>query len=440
MRYAVLDIEATGGKKGEEKIIDIAIYQFNGEEVTDQFGSMINPQRGIDRYVQKLTGITNKMVKGAPKFHEMAKRIVEITQDCVIVGHGVDFDYRMLRQEFSELGFPYERETLDTLSLSKELIPEAESHSLGKLCKSLGIPMNNRHRAQGDTLATLELFKLLLKKDKKKNIIESHAHPEPTSQEQVRKLMQLEQDLPQKTGVYYYHNKRGKVFYIRAARNIASEINNDFTSDKKVKQRIQSQVESITKEITGSFLVALLKQIEERQNSQKILPLFPADLYFNTGLYIEEKETALPEIFLLKRHLTQKRPLLLFPSKAKAREKKESLEKEFGISEEDTVKERKRKINRVKKSLQYPSQNMLLVDRGRSPEEKCFILIKENKLRGYGFFKYHNQVENKEIRDALMLPLKNTKLSKSLIITFLKRNKAIKRIDFDKDTDIKIKP
>ena len=147
MNYAVLDIEATGGKAGTEKIIDIYIYRFDGLEVLDQFGSMVNPQRSIDRYVQKLTGITEKMVRGAPKFYELAKRVIEITEDCILVGHGVDFDYRMLSQEFSELGYDFERKTLDTLDLSKKLIPEAESHSLGKLTKSLGIPVNFRHTA-----------------------------------------------------------------------------------------------------------------------------------------------------------------------------------------------------------------------------------------------------------------------------------------------------
>ena len=85
--YAILDIETTGGKYNEEGITDIAIYQFNGHEITDQFISLINPERPIQEFVTKLTGINNKMLRNAPKFYEVAKRIVEITTDCIIVGH-----------------------------------------------------------------------------------------------------------------------------------------------------------------------------------------------------------------------------------------------------------------------------------------------------------------------------------------------------------------
>ena len=108
--YAILDIEATGGKLGEESIIEIAIYKFDGLEIVDQFISLVNPEKKIDQFVQKLTHITDKMVLTAPKFHEIAKRIVEITDDCILVGHNVMFDYRMLVQEFERLGYSYKKD------------------------------------------------------------------------------------------------------------------------------------------------------------------------------------------------------------------------------------------------------------------------------------------------------------------------------------------
>ncbi len=102
--YAILDIETTGGKYDEEGITEIAIYQFDGHTITDQFISLINPERPIQDYVTKLTGINNKMLRNAPKFYEIAKRIVEITEGCIIVGHNATFDYRILQTEFRRLG------------------------------------------------------------------------------------------------------------------------------------------------------------------------------------------------------------------------------------------------------------------------------------------------------------------------------------------------
>ncbi|MEM6542851.1 MAG: 3'-5' exonuclease, partial [Bacteroidota bacterium] len=152
--YAILDIESTGGKYNEEGIMEIAIYRFDGHDVVDKFISLVNPEREIQPFVTKLTGINNTMLRSAPKFHEVAKRIIEISKDAVLVAHNAQFDYRILRTEFRRLGYDYQRKTLCTVDLSKKLLPNAESHSLGKLVRSLGIPVSDRHRANGDAMAT----------------------------------------------------------------------------------------------------------------------------------------------------------------------------------------------------------------------------------------------------------------------------------------------
>ena len=169
--YAIIDIETTGGKYNEEGITEIAIYKYDGHKVTDQFISLINPEREIQPFVVNLTGINNNMLRNAPKFFEVAKRIIEITNDCIIVAHNAQFDYRILRTEFKRLGFDYSKETLCTVELAKNLIPGKDSYSLGKLTRSLGIPVSDRHRAAGDAQATVTLFKMLLAKDLNKEII-----------------------------------------------------------------------------------------------------------------------------------------------------------------------------------------------------------------------------------------------------------------------------
>jgi len=201
--YAILDIESTGGKYNEEGITEIAIYKFDGHEVVDQFISLINPERPIDEYVVKLTGINNNMLRTAPKFYEVAKRIIEITKECIVVAHNAQFDYRILSTEFGRLGYDYKRQTLCTVELSQKLMPEQPSHSLGKLVRSLGIPIADRHRANGDALATVELFKLLLTKDLDKEIISKNIRSLDVKFN--AKLHKLMDGLPAKTGVYYLY-------------------------------------------------------------------------------------------------------------------------------------------------------------------------------------------------------------------------------------------
>jgi len=110
------------------------------------------------------------MLKGEPIFKDISHEINEFTEDCIFVAHNVDFDFRVLKKEFSRIGIKFKRKLMCTIEISKIVFPEKESYSLGKLVSSLGIEINNRHRADGDAEATLHLFKMLKSKIKEKEL------------------------------------------------------------------------------------------------------------------------------------------------------------------------------------------------------------------------------------------------------------------------------
>ena len=199
--YSILDVETTGGKFNEEGITEIAIYRFDGEKIVDQFVSLINPEIPIQPFVQQLTGINDKMLINAPKFFQIAKRILEITENSILVAHNSSFNYRMLKIEFERLGYQFNISQLCTVKLSKKLIPDLKSYKLGNLVKNLGIPISNRHRASGDALATVELFKLLLLKDNEKIIVNSLITETKSSSK--NKWQKLINKLPNDVGIYY---------------------------------------------------------------------------------------------------------------------------------------------------------------------------------------------------------------------------------------------
>ena len=256
--YAILDIETTGGKFNEEGITEIAIYKFDGHTVIDQFISLVNPEREIQEFVVKLTGINSKMLRNAPKFYEVAKRIIEVTKDCILIAHNAAFDYRILKTEFDRLGFDYQKNTLCTVELSKKLIENQDSYSLGKLTKSLGIPMSDRHRASGDALATIQLFKLLLEKDVKKDIIQNSIKYFD-KRIQKERLKNLIEEVPRVLGVFYIHNENGKVIYIGKGKNIKSEINKLFLKTTKRAIKVQQRAFSVSYDNTGNELFTRLK-------------------------------------------------------------------------------------------------------------------------------------------------------------------------------------
>lgn len=169
--YAIIDIETSGGNHKNGKITEIAIYKHDGEKIVDEFVSLVNPETKIDWYVRKLTGITDDMVKDAPKFYEVARQVVDITKGCVFIAHNVDFDYGFIKEEFKKLNYHYKRKKLCTVQLSRKLLPGKQSYSLGKLCKEIGIELEDRHRAAGDALATVKLFEMLLEADKQQKFI-----------------------------------------------------------------------------------------------------------------------------------------------------------------------------------------------------------------------------------------------------------------------------
>lgn len=162
--YAVVDIETSGGRAQIDKITEIAIYIHDGRRVIDEFTTLINPEVSIPPFITNLTGINNQMVANAPKFYEVAKQIVLITEGKLFVAHNAQFDYGFIQAEFKRLGYDYQRQTLCTVKMSRKIIPGLKSYSLGNLCQSVGIPINNRHRAAGDALATTKLLDLLLEK------------------------------------------------------------------------------------------------------------------------------------------------------------------------------------------------------------------------------------------------------------------------------------
>lgn len=163
--YSIIDIETTGGSPQTEKITEISLLNHDGLRITDEFTTLVNPEKKIPTFITDITGITDEMVAGAPRFYEIARKIVEMTENRIFVAHNVAFDYGFIREEFRQLGYTYSRDKLCTVKLSRKIIPGHRSYSLGKLCSELNIRIENRHRARGDAMATVRLFEMLLEID-----------------------------------------------------------------------------------------------------------------------------------------------------------------------------------------------------------------------------------------------------------------------------------
>ncbi|MBC7748314.1 MAG: GIY-YIG nuclease family protein [Methylotenera sp.] len=452
--YAILDIETTGGQFNEEGITEIAIYKFDGHEVVDQFISLVNPEIPIQPFVVKLTGINNAMLRSAPKFFEVAKRIIEMTADCVIVAHNASFDYRILRTEFRRLGYDFESQTLCTVELSKKLLPEQPSHSLGKLVRALGIPMADRHRASGDALATVKLFKILLEKDLEKEIVKDFIKLE-IQKGIAPKLLDIVSKLPAKTGVYYIHNEKGNLIYIGKSRNIKKRINQHFTGTSTKCKKIQAEVFTVTYDETGSELVALLKESEEIKINKPIYNRAQRKSIFQLALYAEKDEKGYINLKLRKadgrkKEITSftsiqegKNALFRITSHYNLCQKLTGLYStktncfQYSIKECDgaclgaiSPEQYNARVQEFIEKNSFENQNMVLIDKGRSISEKSAVLIENGIYKGYAFYDLNYQIHNIEILRNIIIPMQNNRDTKSIIQGHIRKNKTLKTIRF----------
>lgn len=457
MEYAILDIETTGGKYNEEGITEIAIYRFDGDKVTDQFASLVNPERPIQPFVVNLTGINNTMLRSAPKFYEVAKRIIEITEGAVIVAHNAQFDNRILTTEFDRLGYNFDQETLCTVELAQQLLPDMPSYSLGKLVRSLGIPITDRHRAQGDALATVELFKLLLLKDVKKEIVQQFVKKDPKRQVET-KLLNLIKGAPTDTGVYYMHREDGKIIYIGKSKNIQKRLTQHFTNDNRKSKKLQNEVVSVTYEKTGSELIALLKESEDiktlkpiynralrkRRYLAQLISFVDEDGYIN--LKIERADgrkkaiTTFANFNSAKANLENILGTYALCHRLGGLQDAKKACFNYGIKEclgacigAESPASYNKKVKAFLNDLSYENQHMLVIDKGRNTEERSVILIEDGIYKGFGFYTLNHQITNPEILKSIIRPMENNRDAQHILQSYLRKRKVIKTIHLERN-------
>lgn len=447
--YAIIDIETTGLSPAGEKITEIAIILHDGKKVVSEFESLVNPEKKIPYRITQITGITNQMVVDAPKFYEVAKQVVELTEGKVIVGHNVNFDYGFLRHEFKSLGYDFKRKTMDTVRLSRKLIPGRKSYSLGKLCKDVGIENHARHRASGDALATTRLLEMLLE-------IDDHPENIKTNGVQSSRSKSLVENLPKKPGVYYFYNNDGELIYVGKSINIhdrvLSHLNNNL---HKRALEMKDAIAAVDFTLTGNELVALLLESSEIKKYQPFYNRQQRRTFFNYGLYSFTDDDGYINL-KITRIVDKLTPLYTYSSVQEGRNHLFNLVENFRLCQklcglyetngacfhhqihqcngaclkEESAPDYNLRVNEALENYHFDQQNLFIVEQGREEGEKSVVKIENGKYIGFGFIDeqlvdgnltwlhecIQHQPDNKEVRQ--------------IINSFLKKNNSAQRILF----------
>ena len=445
--YSVVDIETTGNGYRGQKITEISIFIFDGEKIVDEFTSLVNPEQKIPHFITNLTGITDAMVRTAPKFYEIAKKIAEITKDTIFVAHNVNFDYNIIRDEFKSLGFDFKRKKLCTVRLSRKIIPGLSSYSLGNICSAEGIEIAARHRAKGDAEATVELFRRLIIRDHKFTI---NSFLNAKSREATLPPLldkQVVDTLHEKHGVYYFKNEKKEVIYVGKANNIKQRVISHFYDKKKKERTMCLETADISYTETGSELIALLHE------SSEIKHLYPK---FNraqrkageaVGLFSYEDQKGILHLAFNRLKLTPN-PIMKFYSMAACRSTLEKICSTFELcpkychlqtnvnacfhyqlqqcrgvcTEKEAIVSYNKRVHEAIKSLGLQTENLVIKENGKTDKEIGFVLILNGIYQGFGYI--HKNLELSSPEDYLphVKPQKDNRDIQRILNAYLSKN------------------
>ena len=448
MRYVIIDIETTGGNPKNSKITEIAIYKMEDDQLIDEFISLVNPEMPIPAFIVKLTGINDRMVENAPTFPEIAKKIIEFTEDCVFVAHNVGFDYSMVRAEFKSLGYTYTRPTLCTVKLGRLIIPGHASYSLGNITRDLGIRIDGRHRAGGDALATVHLFKHLYSINQQ--LIENQITYTKGSKE-LHPALDHDSiaELPNKVGVYILYNEFNQIIYIGKSKHIRKRVTQHLGNTKTKKgSKMRTEIARIEIELTGSEVVALLR---ESQLIKQHKPIYNRTLrknLFPFGLFSIENEGEYLHLQIANLSRTPDFPHTVFTTQKEAESFLFEKVKEFNLCQKlshlyqstdacfsyqlkecngacvgvESIETYNQRVTQFLATLHFSEDNFYVIEQGRTKNEKALICIQNNTFKGMNFVPYY--VLQKPVHEWIEFITieKEDKNAKQIIQSYLRQN------------------
>ncbi len=415
--YAIIDVETTGGAAKYERITEIAIVLHDGERIVEKFATLLNPERSIPWQITQITGITDEMVANAPRFFEVAKQIVQLTEGKIFVAHNVNFDYSFVREEFLRLGFDFQRRQLCTVRLARKVFPGLPSYSLSNLKRHFQIRAERSHRALDDTLATTVLFeRILAQQDGKQNIrtlvnlgVKETKLPPNISIERLHAV-------PEACGIYYFHDSQGHVIYVGKSLNIRKRLFEHFADQTSKGEKLRTGVADISWEVTGSELVALLFESAEIKRLQPAVNRAQRTRQFAGAIYSYTDLQGYKCLVFGKNTAKNTKNLTLiaeYPKSDNARNQLQSLvyqyelchrlthldsseqacfhyqiKKCFGAcvgeeSPEDYNVRAEMAIAQVSKRL---TGSFFFIDKGRTEDEVSVVGVQEGRYLGFGFF------------------------------------------------------
>ncbi len=456
MQFAIVDVETTGGSPKAEKITEIALLVYNGRELTGKMVTLINPEKNIPYHITSFTGITNEMVADAPRFFEVAKQIVELTKDKILVGHNVNFDFSFLYHEFKGLGYDFSAPRLCTVKLARKLLPGLRSYSLANICSHLGIENRRHHRAEGDATATLKLLEhLLFINGGNQELIDdmiglSVKGLNPAFNPEVLSR------IPEEPGVYYFYNDRADLLYIGKSVNLRNRILSHLRNDTSRRSMdMKAALCTITWEKTGSELVALLLESDEIKKHKPLYNRLQRRALNHYGLYSHLGSDGYMRLSAVKNSARDDVPYVSFNSKPDCRKYLEALVQNYALCQKmsglydtdggcfhyqiglckgacigrESAADYNQRVTEAVASPLLQTRSFYLFETGRTDGETAVIKVQNGKYQGFGYID-QQLADNHELLDDAIKKFQDNQDVQNILNSYLNTCRQIRRKDF----------
>ncbi|AEE53940.1 exonuclease domain-containing protein [Haliscomenobacter hydrossis] len=460
-KYAIIDVETTGGKASRDRIIEIAVVIHDGNQILESWESLINPETLIPWNITILTGINDQMVANAPKFYEVARKIVELTEGAIFVAHNARFDYSFIGEEFKRLGYTYTRKQLCTLRLARQTLPGLYAYGLDALSRHFNIHNQARHRAMGDVQATIKVLEYILQHEdnrEKAELLINLGIKEAMLPNNLS--LELIHSLPEACGVYYFHNDQNEVIYVGKSINIQKRIAEHFADKTEKARKLQEQVHDISFEVTGSELLALIHESFEIKRLLPGINRAQRTRSFPYMLHAYRNEQGYLCFGIVETVAKTRRKLDIiaeFPKISSAKGRLSSAREKFGLCEKLLnlsphtgpcfhyhlkqctgacvgIESPEMYNERAQQAKEYLCRifehNFFIIDQGREEEELAVVLVEDGHLRGYGYLERSESIADTHTLRSALKPVSGNAETNRIIARFLSDNPKIEVLKF----------
>jgi len=448
-KFAIISMTTFGYKPNPLRIVQLTISKLKGEYYEPIFQTNINPEERIPNYIQQKTGLTDNMLLKAPTFSEVANTISRELEDHILVGHNASFLHYALQSEFKYLGYSFKTPQLCTVRLAKKLIPNMTSYELLYLSSVLNIPYTESNDLDDDNAAVALLFQRLILLDDDEMFISKFLEPKVEKENIAPKNIAYQKlnSLPNSPGIYKFQDQRGEVVYVGKAKDIKKRVLSHFYNSSEKEITLCDATYHIDFETTGSELIALLREADLIDKLDPPFNYIQKKSYVTYHIVLQKNRKGILQLKIERRPF-QHSPTVIFLKRGDAIKRLLELTKKFRLcplqtglksklgrcthgeynecdgvcTGEEAVGLYNEKVENALDYLNNEKDNYVLFEKGRTKEERGFVLVLHGVYQGFGFLDNSQSVSTLEDLKDMLDPKKHSYHTAKIISSYTQRN------------------